>query len=687
MKHFYLIIVLLLFGLYGTSASAVPDKSEALDILIRVNNYWQDNNPEPGWAFWNYAAYHTGNIEAWRVSGIPDYLDYSIRWAEANEWKGAKSDNRAAWRFDYGETDDHVLFGDWQICFQTYIDLYTIKGDPKMIARAIEVMEYQMQTDENGYWWWADGLYMVMPVMTKLYKVTQNGQYLEKLYEYFSYAKSIMYDDETGLFFRDAKYVYPEHTSYNGKKDFWARGNGWVFAGLAKVLQDLPPDNPHLDEFVTIFKKMAQTLAEAQQTEGYWTRSILDPEHAPGYETSGTAFFTYGYLWGVNNGILDKDSYLPAAESAWNYLATVALQSSGRVGYVQPIGENASPGQVVDVQSTSNFGVGAFLLACAEMIRFAPGSMPFFVYSITCINKNSVTIRFNQKVDIQSATDIQSYSSEGLTIESVSVSEDSTGVILLYADIPPGKHEVTVGSVQSVSGDTLQNSESHSFVYSDSVTVTASSYESGTGNTPDKTLDDDLDTRWSAEGNGQWILYDLNAIKEVTSVDIAFYLGNERITYFSIELSKDGISFEEVYSGQSEGETDQIENYSFEPTEARYVRITGNGNSENGWNSITEVRINANEITKMEHQPVRRNLPHKLQIYRTGSSGILIRRPSGGQDASYIQIGNLQGKLFFRRKVVFSGGYAIAKDVLLPPGLFLVTIGSGHTAAERLLVR
>ena len=73
------------------------------------------------------------------------------------------------------------------------------------IARAKEVMEYEMSTPNNDYWWWADGLYMVMPVMTKLYKVTGNQQYLDKLYEYFTYAKNLMYDEESALFYRDGK--------------------------------------------------------------------------------------------------------------------------------------------------------------------------------------------------------------------------------------------------------------------------------------------------------------------------------------------------------------------------------------------------------------------------------------------------------------------------------------------------
>ncbi len=226
-----------------------------------------------------------------------------------------------------------------------------------------------MATDASDYWWWADGLYMVMPVMTKLYQVTGDELYLEKLHEYFTYAKSIMYDEETGLFFRDAKYVYPEHKSLNGRKDFWARGDGWVFAGLAKVLEDLPENHKHRDEYLGIFRKMADTLAQAQQPGGYWTRSLLDPEHAPGYETSGTAFFTYGYLWGINNGELDRDTYLPVALKSWEYLSETALKENGMIGYIQPIGERAIPDQVVDADSTANFGVGAFLLAASEMYR------------------------------------------------------------------------------------------------------------------------------------------------------------------------------------------------------------------------------------------------------------------------------------------------------------------------------
>jgi unsaturated rhamnogalacturonyl hydrolase len=352
------------------AATSQPKPAEVLALMTTVNDHWQAGHPAQVRSFWDNAAYQTGNMAAFAVTKNDKYRQYAEDWAVFNNWKGATSDERATWKYKYGETPDHVLFGDWQICFQTYIDLYKIKPEPVRIARAREVMEYEMSTPQNDYWWWADGLYMVMPVMTKLYGVTKNPQYLDKLHEYFGYANSIMYDAETGLYYRDAKYVYPQHKSANGLKDFWARGDGWVFAGLAKVLADLPATDPHRAEYLSKYQGLAAALQKAQQPEGYWTRSLLDPAHAPGPETSGTAFNTYAYLWGINHGVLDKKQYLPTAMKGWQYLTATAVQPDGTVGYVQPIGEKAIPGQVVDKSSTANFGVGAFLLAASEMYYF-----------------------------------------------------------------------------------------------------------------------------------------------------------------------------------------------------------------------------------------------------------------------------------------------------------------------------
>jgi unsaturated rhamnogalacturonyl hydrolase len=362
--------VLLTYLLLAATCGFSQTKEDVLAKINLANTYWQSNNKPQVRAFWDHAAYHTGNMAVYQLTKNDTYRKYSEDWAEHNKWMGAKSADQKKWKYKYGETDDYVLFGDWQICFQTYIDLYQISPAPYKIARAKEVMEYQMGTTANDYWWWADGLYMVMPVMSKLNKLTGDQKYSDKLYDYLQYANRIMYDKKEKLYYRDARYVFPQHQTANGKKDFWARGDGWVFAGLAKVLADLPENDKHRAAYITLFKGMAKSIVKSQQNTGYWTRSMLDPAHAPGPETSGTAFFTYGLFWGINAGILKEKTYLPAAQKGWKYLAETALQADGRVGFVQPIGDRAIPGQVINANSTANFGVGAFLLAGCENYRY-----------------------------------------------------------------------------------------------------------------------------------------------------------------------------------------------------------------------------------------------------------------------------------------------------------------------------
>ena len=369
MKKLFFITLILMFALKANSK--LWTEEEVIGIINKVNNYWQSNNSPKVRSFWDNAAYHTGNMEAYKLTKNQSYYEYSLIWAEHNNWMGATEPDPTKWVYkNYGETMQHVLFGDWQVCFQTYIDLYNIEPDEAKIKRAKEVMTYEAKSEATDYWWWCDALYMVMPVLTKLYKLTNDEIYLEKLYHNLLYSDSIMLDEETGLYFRDAKYIYPEHKTTNNLKDFWARGDGWVLAGLSKVLADLPKDYKYFKFFVDKYIRLAKAVAKLQQEEGYWTRSMMDPEQAPGPETSGTAFFTYGFLWGVNNGYLDKKEYSKVIDKAWRFLIQTAMQNDGKIGYVQPIGEKAIPGQIIDANSQANFGVGAFLLASCEYVRY-----------------------------------------------------------------------------------------------------------------------------------------------------------------------------------------------------------------------------------------------------------------------------------------------------------------------------
>ena len=73
--------------------------NQVREVIMRVNNYWQNNNPAEVRAFWDNAAYHTGNMEVYQLLHNQQMLDYSIRWAEHNHWKGATEPDPAKWKY------------------------------------------------------------------------------------------------------------------------------------------------------------------------------------------------------------------------------------------------------------------------------------------------------------------------------------------------------------------------------------------------------------------------------------------------------------------------------------------------------------------------------------------------------------------------------------------------------------
>jgi hypothetical protein len=366
---------------FGDVRERVPEVAEA---MVRVNEKWQREHPLSGeWngqpyaeesPFWNKAAYHIGNLAAARSNALgleehgrdEKWRAYSLRWARGADWKGARGDDKKRWKYSYGEKPEFVLFGDWQACFQVYAEL---DGN---LARALEVFDYETSLEADDFIWWSDGIFMVMPTMTHLAlrHPDRRVQYLGRLSRYWTFARALMRDGETGLFFRDARYVYPRHKTARGLKDFWARGNGWVAAALARCIDDLDAmDEKELRaEFAAVFRSLMDGVIACQRPEGHWTRSLLDPEQAPGFETSGTAFFAYALAWGIEKRLVDEKAAPPSLEKAWRYLLGTAVQGDGTLGYVQPIGDRAVPGQVVTARSTADFGVGAFLLAASKFV-------------------------------------------------------------------------------------------------------------------------------------------------------------------------------------------------------------------------------------------------------------------------------------------------------------------------------
>lgn len=136
--------------------------------------------------------------------------------------------------------------------------------------------------------------------------------------------------------------------------------------GLVRMLSNMPADYPNRSRSVTLYREMAHGVAWLQQPNGSCHASLLEPQSYPIKETSGTGFYTYAILWGLNNGLFDDTTYGPVVDRAWVALAA-SVHPDGKLGYVQPVG--AAPDHV-DADRTETYGPVAFLLASTQLVKY-----------------------------------------------------------------------------------------------------------------------------------------------------------------------------------------------------------------------------------------------------------------------------------------------------------------------------
>jgi len=321
---------------------------------------WQLKNPKHDLTDWTNGAFYAGVSAAWETTKSKPIYKAMMDMGEANNWKPGKR---------WYHADDIA------IC-QTYVDIYNIEKNQKMIQPFIDTLAifmkkpYPTKGDEVIKWWWCDALFMGPPAIVKLGVATGNESYLKYSDQLFKECYDLLYDKDEHLFARDLKYVIKNDgkdvREANGKKIFWSRGNGWVMGGLVRVLQALPANYAGRDFYIEVFKEMSARLKELQQADGMWRASLLDPDSYPGGEVSGSGFDCYAIAWGINNGLLDKATYLPVVEKAWIGL-NKCVGKDGHVGWVQPIG--ADPKKNFTAESWEVYGSGAYLLAGSEVIK------------------------------------------------------------------------------------------------------------------------------------------------------------------------------------------------------------------------------------------------------------------------------------------------------------------------------
>lgn len=216
-------------------------------------------------------------------------------------------------------------------------------------------------------WCWCDALFMAPPTLWELSKTTGDPRYADFAHAEFVATTDFLWDPAESLYYRDSRFF--DRRGAHGEKLFWSRGNGWVFAGLARLIPLIDASDPRRAYYVGIFRKMAAKLVTLQRPNGYWPPSLLGDPASAVDETSGTGFYTFGMAWGIKAGLLDRETYLPAVARGWAALQR-AIQPDGRLGWVQQVSDRP---EAVAANDTQFYGVGAYLLAGSGVYDLAKG--------------------------------------------------------------------------------------------------------------------------------------------------------------------------------------------------------------------------------------------------------------------------------------------------------------------------
>lgn len=368
MKRTALVIILVVWAALGSAQqpfSAKQSTKEVTEVCNAVAKWQMDNQHKVKHKplDWTNGTLYRGMVEWAKMRGDTAIYNFVVNIGKENFWR--------PWERPWHADD---------ICVgQAFIELSQIYSDPRMLRptmeRAYWVAGHPSQApvskkDPKGKderWSWCDVLFMAPPVYASLYTITGEKCYLDYMVSEYKICTDSLYDKQEKLFYRDAIRIPLREP--NGAKQFWARGNGWVFGGLPLVIQNLPENEPSRKYFIELFQKLATSVLRTQDKEGSWHSSLLDPGSYPQPENSSSAFFCYGLLWGLNNGYLSGKEYRNAADKAWKALVSY-VHPDGKLGYVQPVG--AAP-KATGFESTDVYGVGAFLLAGSEMYKMTGG--------------------------------------------------------------------------------------------------------------------------------------------------------------------------------------------------------------------------------------------------------------------------------------------------------------------------
>jgi hypothetical protein len=202
--------------------------------------------------------------------------------------------------------------------------------------------------------------------------------------------------------------------------------------------------------------------------------------------------------------------------------------------------------------------------------------------------------------------------------------------------------------------------------------------------------DDNLTTKWSVNGDNQWLIFTLAKLFEISHLEIAFLQGQMYESFFDIYASTDSLNWDPILTNAASCNfSGNYQVFDFPAsktnTDYAYVKLVGHGSTLDRWNNFSEFKIFG---TVRQNPPSGNTDQRKIIIYPNPAQNffnISIEEPT--MEPNSISIIDLSGKIVFEEP--FNPGI---KNVQIPDnltsGIYIVELKSGTITldAQKLVI-
>lgn len=309
-------------------------------------------DPKPYWGTYYNWNYHTGGV-AWAMAHLAEatgnkkYDDFSKKWTDfmlekkpfigyqVNTLNGFRSINHhlfhtplldftaaPALPFIY-RLNKHKQFRN-RAGYESFV--HTIKDYVLKEQIRLPGGNFTRETPRK-YTTWVDDMFMGIPFIVQAALGSDDADEKRKLMD--DAAQQILAFNQQVFDTSMNLYRHAQYSGSHAKMPYWSRANGWGIWATVEVLQHLPATHPHRAKIMAYYKKHVDALVKLQnRNSGFWHNVLDRPDSYE--EVSGTAIFTMAIAKGINEGWLNRETYLPDVLLGWKAISS-SIEADGTV--------------------------------------------------------------------------------------------------------------------------------------------------------------------------------------------------------------------------------------------------------------------------------------------------------------------------------------------------------------------